>query len=103
MLNQVKLNFKEEDVEFISISVDKDSLKFVKFNKTGKFNYDDITLVDLKYRNAILNTLEGKEPDEWISKYSIPITYFIKDKKVLHKIDGTTDLNELSSLINKYK
>src|SRR5690606_11457628 len=84
MLNQVKRNFQNDAIEFLSISVDKDSLRFVKFNEKGTFNFHDITMADLKYRNAILNTLEGNEPDKWISSYSIPITYLLKDNKVLH-------------------
>jgi thiol-disulfide isomerase/thioredoxin len=103
VLNKVKADFEDSNIEFISISVDKDSIKLVEFNNSKEFKFKDITIKDLKYRDAILNTLEGKSPDEWISSYIVPITYFIKNEKVLFKTAGMIEEKEFYSLVNKYK
>ena len=102
-LNSVKAIYKNDSFNFISLSVDSDSIKLVKFFNKGKFNFKDITLINLKYRNAILNTLEGEKTDKWISSQSVPKTYLIKNNKVVAKIDGTIERQELIGLIEKYK
>lgn len=102
-LNSVKSKYSSEKINFISISVDKDSIKLNNFNKLKKFNFIDITFDNLKYRNAILNVLEGNKPNRIINSTIIPITYLIKDNKVLAKIDGTIDVNDLILKIEKYK
>lgn len=103
ILDEVKLKYSKENINFISISVDNDSIKLVNFNKKGKFKFKDITIENLKYRNAILNTLDNRAPDKWISTYSVPVTYLIKNKKVLKKIDGTVEKQELIDFIEKNK
>lgn len=102
-LNDVKQKYEKDSINFISISIDKDSIKMINFNKKGKFKFEDITIKNLEFRNAILNTLENRKPDKWISSNSVPITYIIKNKKVLKKIDGTIGKDELINLIEKYK
>jgi thiol-disulfide isomerase/thioredoxin len=103
LLDEVKSKYSKENINFISISVDNDSIKLVNFNKKGKFKFKDITLENLKYRNAILNTLDNRSPDKWISSYSVPVTYLIKNKKVVKKIDGTVEKQELIDLIEQNK
>ena len=103
LLNEVKSKYSKEKINFISISVDNDSIKLVNFNNKGKFKFKDITIENLKYRNAILNTLENRTPDKWISSYSVPVTYSIKNKKVLKKVEGTIEKKELIDIIEKYK
>lgn len=102
-LNLIQEKYQNQNFEFISISVDTDSLKVIKFVESGKFKFNDITLQDLKYRNAILNCLENRKLDQWISSKSVPITYLIKNKKVLKKLDGSISGEELEKAINKYK
>jgi thiol-disulfide isomerase/thioredoxin len=102
-LNSIKTLYKYEPVVFLSLSVDTDSLKLEKFNKTEKFKFNDITFLDLKYKNAILNTIENRKVDQWISSYSVPVTYLIKNKKVVAKFDGTVEKVELTNAIEKYK
>ncbi len=102
-LNLIKEKYQNQNIEFVSISVDTDSLKMIKFLKSGKFKFNDITLQDLKYRNAILNRLENKKMDQWISSKSVPITYLIKNKKVVEKFEGSIDKEELETAINKFK
>lgn len=102
-LNEVKEIFKKDSISFLSLSIDNDSIKLIKFLSKDKFKFRDITLENLKYRTAILNTLEGRKKDEYISSQSVPITYLIKNKKVISKIDGTIDKDELIALIRKNK
>lgn len=102
-LNAVKKEYENEDVHFIALSVDKDSVKFDDFLKTKKFDFTDITMEDLSYRRAILNKLEGRPTDKHIYSYTAPITYLIKDEKVLTKMEGSTDFEELKSLIEKHQ
>lgn len=102
-LNKIKEKYHRDSVHFLSLSVDTDSIKLVKFNNTQKFKFKDITLSDLQYKQAILNTLENKKTSNYISSYTVPITYLIKNKKVVEKFDGVVDTDELDSAIGKYK
>lgn len=102
-LNEVKEIFKKDSVSFLSLSVDNDSVKLIKFLRKDKFKFKDITIENLKYRTAILNILEGRKRDEYISGQSLPITYLLKNKKVISRIDGTISKTELIDLIRKNK
>lgn len=102
-LNSIKTKYKNDSFNFISLSVDNDSIKLIKFFNKDKFSFKDVTLINLKYRNAILNTLEGEKTDKWISSQSVPKTYLIKNNKVVAKIDGAIERQELIGLIEKYK
>lgn len=103
LLNRVKRKYNNDKISFLSMSIDTDSIKLVNFLNKNKFEFTDITFDNLKYRNAILNTLENKKADEWIASQSVPVTYLIKNKKIVFKIDGTTEKQELIALIEKYK
>ncbi|MGV8994486.1 MAG: TlpA family protein disulfide reductase [Flavobacterium sp.] len=101
MLNQIKSDFSEKNIEFLSFSVDKDSVKLVKFNKSDRFYFKDITVENLEYRNAIVNYLENKPADNSINSLSIPKTYLIKNKKVVKTFDGSFEnKQELVDAIN---
>ncbi len=102
-LNSIKERFKNDSVNFLSLSIDNDSIKLIDFLKKGKFKFKDITFENLKYRTAILNALERKKADAFISSQSVPITYLIKNKKIIAKIDGTIEKQELIELIEKNK
>ena len=102
-LNSIKTKYKNDSFNFISLSVDNDSIKLIKFLSKGKFKFKDITMSNLKYRNAIFNTLEGDKTDKWISSQSVPKTYLIKNNKVVAKINGTIESQELIDLIEKNK
>jgi thiol-disulfide isomerase/thioredoxin len=100
-LNQVKNKYKNQEIAFVSFSIDTDSLKLAKFNNTKKFQFTDVTLENLPYKNAILNFLENRPLDESISMQSVPVTYIIRNKKVLKKFDGTVEGAELIAAIDK--
>lgn len=102
-LNKVKNHFKKDSIYFLSISVDTDSIRLVNFLKKSKFDFNDITLSNLENRNAIINTLNNKKTDNWIESYSVPITYLIKNKKIIEKVDGLIEKEELIQLIEKNK
>jgi thiol-disulfide isomerase/thioredoxin len=102
ILNEVKRDFQDKKVAFVSLSVDTDSLKLIEFIQSNKFEFRDITIENQSYRTAIMNILRGKKPDEWIGSYSVPMTFIVKNKKVLEMIDGTVEKEELVDIINKH-
>lgn len=101
MLNKIKSKYKTENIEFLSFSIDTDSTRLSNFLSKKKFDFKDITFENLEHKNAILNFLESKPLNQAISSQSIPVTYFIKNNKVIAKIDGQAEENELISEINK--
>lgn len=103
ILNEVKSYYKNQNIKFISLSIDTDSKKLKNFISKGDFNYLDITFKNIEFKNAILNTLENKKTDEWISSTSIPKTYLIKNGKVLFKFEGEITKDELIKMIDKEK
>jgi len=103
MLNDVKRQYQGENIAFISISVDTDSLKLADFIASEKFEFIDMTFKNRPYRTAIMNMLRGKEHSQWIGSYTVPMIYIIKNKKVLEMVDGTMERNELIEMIEKHK
>jgi len=102
-LNEVKRSYAGEPVDFISFSIDKDSLKLVKFLDSGKFEFTDITFDNLAYRNAILNVLRGKKSDDSISSISVPMTFIFRGTEVLEFVKGTLEREELVELIDRHR
>jgi len=100
-LNQVKSKYEGKKIEFLSFSIDSDSLKLARFINANKFKFADVTFENLKYKNAVQNFLENRPLDESIGIQSVPITYIIKNKKVLKKFDGSVNAQELISEIDK--
>lgn len=102
-LNEVKRSYAGEPVDFISFSIDTDSLKLVKFLDSGKFEFTDITFDNLAYRNAMLNVLRGKKSDAWIGSLSVPMTFIFRNMEVLEYVKGTVEREELVELIDKHR
>lgn len=101
MLNEIKTEFAGKNIEFLSFSVDKDSVQLAKFLKNDQFFFKDITVENLEYRTAIVNYLENKPAENSLNSLSIPMTYLIKNKKVVKRIDGTLESKqELVEAIN---
>lgn len=100
-LNTVMKEYFDKNVNFVSISADSDSIKLQRFLDSKKFNFVDITFPDITYRKAIFNYLEGKPLDYNENNQILPVTYLIKNRKVIKKIVGGTDRAELINLINK--
>ena len=100
-LNKIKSEFNDKNVQFISLSIDTDSVKLKKFVESGKFSFEDITLKNVKYKDGILNFLDGKPLDKENSTQIVPLTYIVKNGKVIKKIEGGTDANELREIINQ--
>ncbi len=100
-LNKLKLSFSDTSILFLSLSIDDDSVKLNKFLNEKKFDFTDITLKNLEYRDAILNTLEGNKIDDYIPMKSVPNTYIIKHKIIIQKLEGEVDTLELRKIIEK--
>lgn len=103
MLNEVKEEFKEDSIHFLAFSVDTDSIKFVRFLEKGKFDFKDITLENLPYRNTIINIAFGKKEDDRITSYAIPRTIFVKNGEIVETVSGSLERDEFVVLLNKYK
>jgi len=99
-LNKIKAEFEGKNVQFASLSVDTDSAKLQKFIDSKKFHFEDLTLKNIKYKNAILNFLDKKPLNFENTTQAIPLTYLVKNGKVIHKITGGTYATELRNLIN---
>ena len=102
-LNILKQRYSNTEVQFISLSIDDDLEPLKKFIQSNKFKFSDITLNNIDYRNAILNTLENKEINASVRFKSVPKTYLFKNKKILKSYVGTVDGNTLAIDIEKYK
>lgn len=102
-LNEVKRSYADEQIDFVSFSIDKDSLKLADFLVSGKFEFTDITFDNLEYRNAVLNVLRGRKPDERIGSLSVPMTFIFKDSEVLEFVKGTVERDELIALIDRHR
>ena len=101
VLNQVKRQYEREKIAFVSFSMDSDSLKLIEFLSSGRFEFRDLTLENLHYRTAILNTVRGKVPEEWIGSYSLPLTYIIRNKQVVHVMEGELQKDSLVAAIER--
>ncbi len=101
-LNEVKKEFKDKGVVFLSISVDKDSIELNKFLKGKMFKFKDITNSNKEYIKSILNLLENKETSDNQDYNKVPKTFIIKNQQILTSINGTIDKDELISKINKF-
>lgn len=101
-LNTIKEKYKNAPVNFLSFSVDKDSVKFVDFLKKGRFKFDDVTLENLAYRNTIVNVSFGKPENAKITSFAIPLTILVKNDSILERIQGSVETEELVILIKKH-
>ncbi len=61
---EVKNKYQNENIKFLSLSIDTDSIKFREFVNSNKFHFTDITSDNLEYRNAIINVLKNNKPDK---------------------------------------
>lgn len=98
-LNKIKSNFKDKPVKFISLSIDKDSVKLNDFLKTDKLQFKDITLENLEYIRAISNLLEDRKLEKHNLINSIPKTYVFKNETILYKVSGQIDKEKLTEQI----
>lgn len=84
------------DVRFATLSIDKDEKKLTASIKDHNI-VDDVTLENSEYRKAIRNFLENRDLNSLIKNEIVPVTYIIKNKKVIYKITGTADYDELAN------
>jgi len=103
MLNEVKEEYKSEPIHFLSFSVDMDSVKLVQFLEKGTFEFKDITLENLSYRNTIINIAFGKNENARVTSYAIPRTIFVKNGKIMKTVSGSLEREEFVQLLNEYK
>lgn len=87
-----KLIKENPDKKFIFLSIDENTESLKSFVAENKIN--DITLQNIKYIEAIKNFLGG---NGILGYTAIPLTFIIKDGKVIDKSVGSIDYTELSN------
>ncbi len=104
MLNSLKKKHSNnKNVLFLSVSLDKDSIRLNQFLKSGKFDFKDITLENIRYRDTILALIEHKKMS-LIKTQSIPKTILIKNKHIIKTFTGLLEpeeYNEIDSIISE--
>lgn len=101
LLNAVKQKYASKNIQFVSLSIDTDSVKLVRFLESKKFEFQDITLDNLEYKTAILNFLDNKPADYKINSYVVPTSYLIKGKKIIRTFKGGFENeSDLTSVID---
>lgn len=93
IFEQLKKEFPQYKFAFLSIDKNKDDLE--KGIETFKVK-PDITLQNALYRKAIRNFLDSRELNSLIQTEIVPVTYIIKDGKVVYKEAGGIDYEEFS-------
>jgi thiol-disulfide isomerase/thioredoxin len=102
MPDLVKLKSDFPTVKFATLSIDKNNEKLTKSISTNHLT-DDITIENAQYRKAIRNFLENRELNSLIKTEVVPITYIIRNRKVIYKAEGTIDYGEMSKRLNALK
>lgn len=107
-LNKIKRQLGNSKVIFLSYSIDNDTIKVKEFNSQKRFDFKDITLENYSYKNSILTNLNANENNVNstiinISSTEIPLTYIIKNGKVIYKEVGTINYQEFSKKLNSFK
>lgn len=92
---------KNKDTKFIFLSVDKDREKLKEF--LTKREITDITFENADYRRAIQNFLEGRSTKSLITTEIVPVTYILKNGKVIDKEIGMIDEVEFSQKLKLMK
>lgn len=108
LLNQMKSNYSDnENITFLSLSIDRDSLKLKSFIDSKRFTFTDISMENFPYRKYILNHLDNKGLKSKTSiikveSKEIPVTYLLRNQKVIYSHIGKLDSTEIHRQINNY-
>ncbi|MDR3023061.1 TlpA disulfide reductase family protein [Chryseobacterium sp.] len=87
-----KISKENPNIKFVFLSIDEDPEKLKSFLAKNIIN--DITLQNIEYIDAIKTFLGGNGLFE---NSSIPLTFIIKDGKVIDKNVGSIDYNEFTA------
>jgi len=98
----LKLPNEFKDVKFVTLSIDKDDNKLKQYLNQHK-NMPDITFQNASYRKAIRNFLEGRKEKSLMHTEIVPVTYFVKNGKVMKKVEGSMDYKEITTIITSLK
>ena len=97
-----RLKKENPSIFFYRISIDTDHEKLTK--AISKYNkIEDLTLQNSDYRNAIINFLNGENLQNKKNNQIVPVTYLIKNGKVVDKIIGSVDYNNMIQKIEIYE
>lgn len=101
ILNKIKSQYSQLPVNFISLSLENDLEKVESFLAKDTFRFKDITIENLKYRGQIYNFLNQRPLNARINKWSVPMTYLIKNKEIVATIKGSVEKNEILDILDR--
>lgn len=101
LLNKIKSQYSSWPISFVSLSLEKDLGKVDRFLERKTFDFKDISRENINYRSQIYNFLNGRPMSTPTNKYSIPMTYLIKNKKVIKIFKGELDNKEIYEFIDQ--
>jgi hypothetical protein len=84
--------------KFAMLSIDMNEEDLTKGIDKFKVT-NDVTLQNRQYRMAIRNFLENRDYSSIISTEVVPVTYFVKNGKVVKKIEGSIEYDEAKNII----
>jgi len=104
-LNKLRAQYKDSKINFISFSIDNinDIEKVKKFNVTKKFEWNDITVENLKYQKQLQNLFYDIKKSSGflkIDSYDVPRTLIIRNKKIIKEYDGLIDYDNISKFLD---
>lgn len=94
------LKSKYDNVHFLALSHDKDTLKAIEIKQKFQFEWEELLLKDYTYREDIKKLLEG---NTFIKIGNLPTTYFIKNGQILDKQSGQLDSLKTINFIDENK
>lgn len=97
-----KLSNDYPNVQFSYLSIDKDKIDLIDAIKKHSVK-NDITLKNSQYRKAIRNFLEGRDLNSMIRTDIVPVTYVIKNGKVVFKETGSINYDDFFKKLNELK
>ncbi|MDF2933246.1 MAG: TlpA family protein disulfide reductase [Chryseobacterium sp.] len=104
-LNKLKKEYNRNELEFISYSIDSksDTEKLKQFVASKKFEWNDVTIENLRYRKLLENVLYNKTSNSdiiQITSFDIPKTLIFRDKKMIKEYNGLIDYHDISRFLN---
>ncbi|MDD2984905.1 TlpA disulfide reductase family protein [Flavobacterium sp.] len=99
LLNNLKKKYPTE-INFISFSYDKDTLKAIEAHTKNNFSWEETSVVDYKYKKSLKDFFNDNKT---IIIDELPRTIVLKNGKILKRFDGKVNLIEIIKFIDENK
>ncbi|MCU7617379.1 TlpA family protein disulfide reductase [Chryseobacterium sp. PBS4-4] len=105
-LNKVKKEYNRDGLDFISFSIDNtsDIEKVKQFVASKKFEWNDITIQNLKYKKHLENMFYNKSSNSniiQVTSFEIPRTLIFRDKKLIKEYNGLINYHDICDFLNR--